>query len=97
MFDGIAAASAECATAKLPAVWGGASSDTIDVFVKRYPATQRPAKGQLWMLARGLSFLANPSAAPDTSCIAQMLPLDFGSPPAKWMAAVGIEDLWANP
>jgi pimeloyl-ACP methyl ester carboxylesterase len=44
-----------------------------------------------------LSFLADPSRSPDTSCIAGMAPLDFGHPPAQWLAAVGVQDLWENP
>lgn len=43
-----------------------------------------------------LSFLADPSKAPDTSCIAGVAPLDLGSPPAYWLARVGIADLWEN-
>jgi hypothetical protein len=31
------------------------------------------------------------------SCIAGMAPLDFGNPPADFLAAVGIQDLWENP
>jgi pimeloyl-ACP methyl ester carboxylesterase len=49
----MAAAMAECATAKVPAVWSDPSGDPIDVFVKRYPAAERPAKGQLWLLEGG--------------------------------------------
>lgn len=44
-----------------------------------------------------LSFLADPTQPPDTSCIAGMAPLDFGNPPAEFLAAVGIQDLWENP
>jgi hypothetical protein len=44
-----------------------------------------------------LSFLANPSLPPDTSCIAAMPALDYGNPPAKWLATLGIADLWENP
>jgi pimeloyl-ACP methyl ester carboxylesterase len=44
-----------------------------------------------------LGFLANPSQPPDTSCIAALAPLDYGSPPAKWLATLGIADLWENP
>jgi pimeloyl-ACP methyl ester carboxylesterase len=44
---------AECATATVPAVWSDPKGDTIDVFVKRYPAAQQPAKGQLWLLNGG--------------------------------------------
>jgi pimeloyl-ACP methyl ester carboxylesterase len=43
------------------------------------------------------SFLADPTKAPDTSCIAGMAPLDWGNPPAWWLARVGITDLWENP
>jgi pimeloyl-ACP methyl ester carboxylesterase len=54
--DGIGAASsamAECATTRLPAVWSDPGGDSIDVFVKRYPAAVQPAKGQLWILQGG--------------------------------------------
>jgi pimeloyl-ACP methyl ester carboxylesterase len=44
-----------------------------------------------------LSFLADPSRPPDTSCIALMAPLDHGNPPASWLNTVGIADLWENP
>jgi pimeloyl-ACP methyl ester carboxylesterase len=43
------------------------------------------------------SFIADPTKAPDTSCIAGMAPLDWGNPPAWWLARVGITDLWENP
>lgn len=42
------------------------------------------------------SFLSNPSERPDTSCIAQMAPIDFVSPPPEWLALVGIDELWEN-
>jgi len=48
-----------------------------------------------WQVMR--SFLADPSKPPDTSCITGMAPLDFGKPPAEFLAAVGIQDLWENP
>jgi len=44
-----------------------------------------------------LSFLAGSSQPPDTACIASMPPLDYGHPPAKWLATLGIADLWENP
>jgi hypothetical protein len=44
-----------------------------------------------------MSFLADPSRAPDTSCIAGMAPLDFGNPPQQWLDDIGIKDLWENP
>jgi hypothetical protein len=44
-----------------------------------------------------MNFLREPSSAPDTSCIADMPPLDFGTPPGWWLAEVGIQDLWENP
>jgi pimeloyl-ACP methyl ester carboxylesterase len=43
------------------------------------------------------SFLSDPTRAPDTSCIAGMMPIDFGNPPAEWMSLVGIQDLWEGP
>jgi len=52
-YDGIATATAECASTKVPAVWSASSGDVIDLFVKRYPAAKQPAKGQLWLLAGG--------------------------------------------
>jgi len=51
--DDLASAQAECATTPLPAKWSEPQGDTIDVFVKRYPARQQPANGQLWLLAGG--------------------------------------------
>jgi pimeloyl-ACP methyl ester carboxylesterase len=51
--DGLSSAKAECATATMPAVWSDPQGDSIDVFVKRYPAAVQPAKGQVWMLAGG--------------------------------------------
>ena len=44
-----------------------------------------------------LSFLADPTKATDTSCVADMAPLDFGTPPAEWLGAVGIKDIFENP
>jgi len=41
-----------------------------------------------------LAFTKNPNVAPDTSCTTSMPPLDFGAPPAHWLARVGITDLW---
>lgn len=54
--DGMASATAECATMKVPAVWSVPEGDAIDVFVKRFPARVQPAKGQLWMLQGGPGF-----------------------------------------
>lgn len=48
-----------------------------------------------WQITQ--SFLADPSKAPDTSCTTGMAPLDFGQPPAEWLARVGIQELWESP
>lgn len=47
------AAMAECATLTVPADWNDPNGDSIEVFVKRYPAATQPATGQLWMLEGG--------------------------------------------
>ena len=59
------------------------------------PMADLTAPGCGWQIV--LSFLANPTKPPDTSCIAGMAPLDFGNPPSEWLARVGIQDLWENP
>ena len=51
--DAASSAMAECATAKMPVSWSHPEGDSIDVFVKRYPAAMQPARGQLWMLGGG--------------------------------------------
>jgi hypothetical protein len=59
------------------------------------PMEEREVYGCGWRVIE--SFLADPMAPPDTTCIAGMAPLDFGNPPATWLAEVGIPDLWENP
>jgi pimeloyl-ACP methyl ester carboxylesterase len=44
-----------------------------------------------------VSFLADPSRPPDTTCIAGMAPIDYGNPPVRWLNTVGVADLWENP
>jgi pimeloyl-ACP methyl ester carboxylesterase len=58
---GIESAMAECATTTAPAVWDDPSGDRIDLFVKRYPAREQPAKGQLWLLAGGPGYAGSDS------------------------------------
>jgi pimeloyl-ACP methyl ester carboxylesterase len=43
-----------------------------------------------------LSFLGNPGVAPDTTCMADMKPLDFRGSPELAQAALGTADLWEN-
>ena len=43
------------------------------------------------------SFLADPGAPPDATCVSGIMPVDFGAPPPEWLALVGIEDLWEGP
>ena len=59
------------------------------------PMADPDAYGCGWQVVQ--SFLADPTKAPDTSCIKGMAPLDFSNPPAWWLARVGITDLWENP
>ena len=65
------------------------------VWNEKSPMVDPAAYGCGWQVAQ--SFLADPAKAPDTSCIKGMAPLDFGNPPAWWLARVGIQDLWENP
>ncbi len=59
------------------------------------PTTDRESLyGCAWDVAQ--SFLADTSRAPDTSCLTQMAPLDWGSPPPAWLEVVGIAQLWEN-
>jgi hypothetical protein len=64
------------------------------------PTTQASAAPHDWLHECGWqvveSFLSDPSKAPDTSCIGNTAPRDWGSPPSYWLSAVGITDLWEN-
>ncbi len=40
------------------------------------------------------SFLAHPERSPDTSCVADMAPVDFAARPASLLTAIGVEDAW---
>ena len=44
---------AECVTLDAPADWAHPDGPTIELFVKRYPATSPPARGALWLLQGG--------------------------------------------
>ncbi len=43
----------ECAKTQVPLDWDDPSGEKIDYFLKRIPATQQPARGQVWLLQGG--------------------------------------------
>jgi pimeloyl-ACP methyl ester carboxylesterase len=58
------------------------------------PMTQLGDPGCGWQIIQ--TFLSDPSVRPDTSCIDEMLPIDFANPPPGWLSQIGIDDLWEN-
>lgn len=51
--EGTAKLPAECATVAVPLDWSEPEGPTLDLFVKRVPATNQPAKKHLWLLNGG--------------------------------------------